>query len=72
MAFLHVATRRVFVTPGTCQPDSAWMEAQAEAFLAHAEAERLGCATVMRDLDGKYSSDFDRVFADRSIKVKPV
>lgn len=72
MAFLHVATRRVFITPATCQPDSAWMEAQAEAFLAYAEAERLGCATVMRDFDGKYSPDFDRIFTDRKIKVKPV
>ena len=72
MALIHVATRRVFVTPATCKPDSTWMKMQAEAFLAFTEGEQLGCATIIRDLDGKYSAEFDRAFTDRSIKVKPV
>lgn len=72
MVFIHVATRRVFVTPATCKPDAAWMKRQAAEFLRHTEVERLGCATIMRDLDGKYSPDFDRMFTKRSIKVMPV
>jgi hypothetical protein len=28
MAFIHLATRRVFVTPGTFKPDAGWMEKQ--------------------------------------------
>ena len=72
IAFVHIGTRRVFVTPATFQPDSVWMTTQAQAFLAHAEREQLSCATVMRDLDGKYTADFDRVFMKRSIAVKPV
>ena len=36
MAFIHVATRRVFATPATFKPDSTWMAEQANAFLAHA------------------------------------
>ena len=48
------------------------MNLQAEAFLNHVQREQLGCATIMRDLDGKYGPDFDRYFTDRSIKVKPV
>jgi len=26
MIFIHVATRRVFVTPATCKPDATWMK----------------------------------------------
>ena len=33
---------------------------------------KLGCATIIRDLDGKYSAEFDRAFTDRSIKIKPI
>jgi putative transposase len=72
MAFIHVATRRVFVTPATFQPDSTWMTAQAHAFLAHAEQQNLRCETIIRDHDGKYTSDFDRVFQKRGIAMKPV
>ena len=72
MVFLHVATRRVFVTPATFKPDAAWMKSQAHAFLRHAEDSGLACNTLMRDRDGKYSAEFDRCFTDRSIRVKPV
>lgn len=72
MAFIHLETRRVFVTPGTFQPDEVWMEAQARAFVEHATARHLTCAIVMRDRDGKFTAAFDQVFKDRSIQVKPV
>lgn len=72
LAFIHLATRRVFVTPSTFQPDAVWMEAQAQAFLEHAAAERLPCTIVTRDYDGMFSKAFDQVFKDRSIQVKKV
>jgi putative transposase len=72
LAFIHVATRRVFATPATFKPDSTWMVTQAHAFLAHAEREQLRCETIIRDHDGKYVADFDRAFTKRSIAVKPV
>jgi len=72
MAFVHLATRKVFVTSSTCKPDADWMQVQAEAFLHHTRQEGLGCATIMRDLDGKYGPDFDRYFTSRGITMKPV
>ncbi|MCC7086494.1 MAG: transposase [Pirellulales bacterium] len=72
LAFIHLATRRVFVTPGTFQPDAGWMEQHARAFLDHAAAERLPCEIVTRDYDGMFSKAFDQVFKERSIQVKPV
>ena len=72
LAFIHLATRRVFVTPATLKPDAAWMKMRAQAFLAHAQEQQLACTIVMRDRDGKFSESFDQVFKDRSIQVKPV
>jgi putative transposase len=72
MVFLHVGTRRVFVTPGTYQPDAAWMKLQAEAFFQYTQTEELGCRFLIRDMDKKYTSDFDRLFKDRKIAVMPV
>lgn len=72
LAFLHLATRRVFVTPATFKPDAMWMETQAKAFLNHAAAEQLICETVTRDYDGMFTTAFDQVFKERSIRVKPV
>jgi len=72
LAFIHLATRRVFVTPGTFEPDAVWMEKQARAFLDHAAAEKLPCSIVTRDYDCKFSKAFNQVFKDRSIQVKKV
>jgi putative transposase len=72
LAFIHLATRRVFVTPGSFKPDAGWMEKQARAFLDHAADERLPCTIVTRDYDGKFSKPFEQVFKDRSIQVKKV
>ncbi len=72
MAFLHVNTRQVFVTPATFRPDSGWMKTQAQAFLDHAATHGLQCSTVMRDWDGKYTSEFMSIFTDCDICVKPV
>ncbi|REJ69686.1 MAG: hypothetical protein DWQ31_03520 [Planctomycetota bacterium] len=72
LAFLHVATRRVFVTSCTAKPDAAWMNCQAQAFLEHVDREGQACEILIRDLDGKFSRPFDQVFKDRGIQVIPV
>ena len=79
LAFLHIGTRRVFVTPSTYKPHEKWMVSQAQAFLDHAKTEKLPCEMIpprricdMRDFDGKFSKPFDQVFKDQQIKVKKV
>lgn len=72
LAFIHLASRRIFVTPATFKLDAAWMETQARSFVEHAAAEELACSIVTPDHDGKFNDSFDRVFKDRSIQVKPV
>lgn len=72
MVFNHVANRKVFLTQATFKPDATWMKWETAEFLRLTEVERLRCASLMRDLDGMFSSDFDRVYPKQSIGVKPV
>lgn len=72
MTFTRLATRRVFVTPGTFKPDAVWMEQSARVFLENAAAERLSCTIITRDFDSKFSEAFHQVFKERSIQMKPV
>ena len=72
LAFIHLGTRRVFVTPATDSTNSRWMEQQACVFPDYAGEQGLPCEIVMRDHDGAYSKPFERVFKDRGIQVKPV
>ena len=68
LVFLHVETRRVFITESTYKPDEAWMIEQAEAFIQHTKTEQLQCKIVMHDNDGKYSKPFLKIFSDAKIK----
>ncbi|MCA9124649.1 MAG: transposase [Planctomycetaceae bacterium] len=72
LAFIHVATRRVFVSPSTLSANGEWMKQQATAFLEHIQSEQLECSIVMRDLDNAFSENFNSVFTDRGIAIKPV
>ena len=49
LAFIHVQTRRVILSPATFKPDAAWVSEQAETFVEQARADgRLpgSCVTV--------------------------
>jgi putative transposase len=59
IVFIHVGSRRLFVTPSTANPDAAWVQQQAEAFLAQLAAEQRGKIYLQHDRDSKFSSAFD-------------
>jgi putative transposase len=40
LVFIHVGSRRVFVSPCTLNPTSAWMKQQSEAFVRHVRPSR--------------------------------
>ncbi len=52
LVFLHVESRRVFISPSTYKPNECWMIEQAEAFKVFAKTESLPCKLVMHDNDG--------------------
>ncbi|MEQ8789446.1 MAG: integrase core domain-containing protein [Pirellulaceae bacterium] len=71
LVFLHVETRRVFITPSSFKPDEAWMVEQAEAFRKHLKETGLGAKIVMHDNDGKFSQPFnDALEADGKLEVR--
>jgi putative transposase len=71
MVFLHVATRRVFVTPMVVTTSPAWMAEQARAFVMHAKSIGLPAGLVFRDRDTKYRADeFDGELERAGVRVQ--
>ncbi len=69
LAFLHVATRRVFVSPASFKPDAKWMQRQGRAFLDYAHREGIRVDYVTRDRDGEFVSDFDAALKGAGVRV---
>ena len=60
-AFLHIESRRVFISPGTHHPDDAWVLEQAEAFKQHLKNEKLSCKLLPLGREPKFTKSFDEV-----------
>lgn len=70
VVFLHLGTRRCWISPCTLSPDSAWVSQQAKNFLMEADDLNLMPKYVMRDNDTKFSAQFDEVFKTSGVEVK--
>ena len=69
LVFLHIGTRRLWLSPATRQPDAVWVSEQAASFLAHAQSENLPITIVLRDNDVKYPPKFDEILRSAGVKV---
>ena len=69
LVFLHVETRRVFVTPATQHPNQAWIEQQAQAFVEHIKQTGLGADIVMHDRDTKFTTSFDAALKRAKLRI---
>ena len=70
LVFLHLRSRRVWISPSTVHPDSAWVSLQARNFLMVAEDMGLAPEYVIRDNDAKFSAQFDEVLKSSGAIVK--
>jgi putative transposase len=70
LAFLHVNSRRVWLSPCTFKPSTPWMMQQARDFLGHAGAQGLPVGVVLRDRDNAYTEPFDVVLGAAGAEVK--
>jgi len=70
IVFLHLGTRRCWITPCTAHPDSAWVSQQAKNFLMAAEDLDLAPTYVMRDNDTKFTAQFDAVVESSGVTIK--
>jgi putative transposase len=70
--FLHVATRRVYLAGLSTHPNSAWVVEQTQQFTAHLSETGQRATLLLRDLDGKFTADFDAALNAAAIQVKRV
>src|SRR4051812_771350 len=70
LVFLHVETRRAYVSPATYHPNEAWVCNQAKAFVRHAQKSGLGADIVMHDRDTKFTASFDATLMSTGLRVK--
>jgi len=68
--FLHVGSRRVFLTPATEHPNQAWITEQGEAFVRYARANRLEARLILHDRDNKFPIGFDATLKQAGLDVR--
>ncbi len=69
LAFIHIGSRRLWLSPSTRKPDAAWVTEQAERYQQHANVSKLPLTILMRDNDVKYPPAFDEVFSQAGVTV---
>lgn len=72
LAFIHVQTRRVVLSPATLKPTGAWVEEQAKAFVDKARSEGLKVTKICRDRDSTFSKTFDKAINCKRAEVVKV
>ena len=72
LAFLHLDTRRVFVTPSTMNPNGAWLKKQTEAFIEYAKEQGIDPGIVTRDGDFIFQHGFDATLKSAGFKPKRI
>ena len=70
LMFIHIGTRRIWISPATNNPDANWMSKQAKSFLQHCEDVELKHTIIMRDNDSKFQKGFDEVLEAGNYYVK--
>ncbi len=62
LMFIHLGSRKVFVSPSTYHPTADWMQQQARNVTMWTEDEGLELRFLIRDRDSKYTEAFDEHF----------
>jgi putative transposase len=70
LVFLHVQTRRAYITPATANPNEAWVREQAKGFLKHVRRNNIPVEMVFHDRDTKFTKKVDRDLRNAGIEVK--
>lgn len=68
LAFIHIGTRKVFLSPATYHPHETWVLQQARNVMMWLEDNKLQCRFVLHDRDTKFSFAFDRRLHDAGIQ----
>jgi putative transposase len=69
---IHIGSRRVHVVGMTPHPDRAWMAQQARNLSMYFGEQSHRPTILLRDHDGKFSSEFDGILGTDGIAVQPI
>ena len=70
LVVIHWETRRIWVSPATAHPDSAWVTQQARNFLL--DVGDVEITHLLRDRDTKYTTSFDAVWESQGVKIRKI
>lgn len=68
LAFIHVGTRRVFLSPPTYHPNGRWVQQQARTALMWLDDQGLKVRFLIHDRDSKFSARFRGLFKSADIR----
>lgn len=68
LVFIHVGTRKVFLSPPTCEPNDRWVQQQGRNLLMWFEEHKLEARFLIRDRDSKFSFAFDRLLFNVGVR----
>ena len=72
LAFLHISSRKVYVSSSTSKPSAAWVSQQAENFVEQLGHAKLVGMMLLRDNDGKFQGGFDEKMKELGVEVKSI
>ena len=72
LVFIHLGSRRIWISPCTDNPTGDWTSQQARNFQMHVYDNELKCEILCRDNDAKYVPNFDSVFKSSDCQVKRI
>jgi putative transposase len=68
LAFIHVGTRKVFLSPPTYHPDDRWVQQQGRNLMMWLEDQHLEARFLIHDRDSKFSLAFRRLFHGSGVR----
>jgi putative transposase len=68
LAFIHLGTRKVFLSPATYHPNDCWVKQQARNVMMWLDGQQLRAEFILHDRDTKFSSAFDRLVRSAGIQ----
>jgi len=69
LMFIHLGSRKVFVSPSTFHPDEAWMRQQARNATMWADDQGIDLQFVIHDRDTKFAESFNTLFEAAGAKI---
>jgi len=69
LVFIELGSRRIFLSPATAHPDSAWVTQQARNLVMDLDGRSPAIRFLIRDRDAKFSGPFDTVLRSEGMRV---